>query len=197
MLKWRDITIGMLQEIAEFKTENPIERVAHDISVITGTPLEEVEGWTLDKLKSYKVDFLQELPKSKLKFKFKHNGRRFKLIKNAKEMKAHHFIELQEVVKGDIVENLHVIISLLSNRVNVFGRPIEDDYDWKVENFKDLPCPMFYSYAVFFSLLYPKLLTATLTYLKEMGQEVKQELSDGLVSLTDLQEADGKSGTQS
>lgn len=195
MVKWRDITIGMLQEIAEFKTENPIERVAHDISVITGTPLEEVEGWTLDKLKSFKVDFLQELPKSKLKFKFKHKGRRFKLIKNAKEMKAHHFIELQEVVKGDIVENLHVIISLLSNRVNVFGRPIEDDYDWKVDNFKDLPCPMFYSYAVFFSLLYPKLLNATLTYLKEMGQEINQELSDGLASLTDLQEAEGKSGT--
>lgn len=197
MPKWSDITIEMLQEIAAFKTENPIERTAHDISVITKTPLSEVETWTLDKLNGVDVKFLNKLPNTKLKFKFKHKGKRFKLIKNAKQMKAHHFIELQEVVKGDIVENLPTIIALLSNRVNWRGKPIEDDYDWKVENFKDLPCPQFYSYAVFFSLLYPKLLNATLSYLKEKGQEIKQELSDGLASSTDSQGEDDKSGTAS
>jgi len=193
-MNWNNVTIGMLQQIAAYKTDNPIKRAAHDISVITGTPLEVINKWKLNELKSSKFNFLTKLPNTNLKYTFKHNGRRFKLIKNAKDMKAHHFIELQEVVNDDIISNLHIIIALLCNRVNIFGKEIEDDYDWKVENFKDLPCPQFYTYAVFFSLLFPKLLTATQNYLKENQTEENQELLDGLVSLIDLQEVDEQNG---
>lgn len=194
---WDDITIEMLQEILSFKTENPVEQLAHNIAIITKTPYEKVQDWKLDSLYEIDLTFLSKTPDRKVRYNFRHKGRRFRLIKNAREMKAHHFIELQEMLKGDMIENLHVIIALLSNRVNILGTPIEDDYDWKVEHFKSLPCPQFYSYAVFFSLLYPKLLDATLTYLKEKKIPISQELLDGYHSLINSQEEEDKSGMQS
>ena len=100
-------------------------------------------------------------------------------------MSAHHFIELQELASKDKIEALHEIIGCLSYRVNIFGRKIEDDYTWKVENFKTLPVINFYNYALFFSALYPKLLDATLTYLKEEIAKAKEMSSDGLPLSTD------------
>lgn len=197
MLNWNNITIKKLQEINEIdKNCNPIERTAWVVSILTETPYSEVEQWTLDKLRAVDLTFLDEIPKSKLKFTFKHKGKglnltfknkvkRYRLVKTAKEMKAHHFIELQELMKRDTIEVLPEIIACLSYRINIFGRRIEDDYEQKVKYFADLPLVNFYNYAVFFSQLYPKLLEATLTYLKEKEAKMKEMLSDGLDSLTD------------
>lgn len=197
MLNWNNITIKKLQEINEIdKNCNPIERTAWVVSILTETPYEEVEQWTLDKLRAVDLTFLDEIPKSKLKFTFKHKAKglnltfknkvkRYRLVKTAKEMKAHHFIELQELMKRDTIEVLPEIIACLSYRINIFGRRIEDDYEQKVKDFADLPLVNFYNYAVFFSQLYPKLLEATLTYLKEKEAKMKEMLSDGLDSLTD------------
>ena len=186
MLKWKDITIGMLQEIGELPDDlNPIEKTAHTVAIIKGLSYEEVEKWTLNDLRKIDLSFLEQEPKHRLKWTFKHKGRRFKLVKNAKAMEAHHFIELQELGDSDKIEALHKIIACLSYRVNIFGRKIEDDYQWKVDNFKDLPAPQFYKYSLFFSALYPKLLKTTLTYLKGEGKKAKEMFSDGSDSLTD------------
>jgi hypothetical protein len=100
-------------------------------------------------------------------------------------MSAHHFIELQELASKDKIQALHEIIGCLSYRVNIFGRKIDDDYTWKVENFQSLPVTNFYNYALFFSALYPKLLDATLTYLKEEIVKAKEMSSGGSASSTD------------
>jgi hypothetical protein len=194
-MNWDDITIGKLQAIQEIDdTFNPIERVAHIVAIIKGIPYSEVEKWTLNELRAIDLSFLDEIPKSKFAFSFKHKKRYFKLVSNAKEMKAHHFIELQEVTKGNIIENLHTIIALLSYRVNFWGKRIEDDYEWKVENFKDLKAIDFNNYALFFSAVYPKLLDATLSFLGEKREEM-EELLDGYRLSTDSQVADEPSGT--
>jgi len=186
MLKWKDITIGMLQEIGDLPDDlNPIEKTAHTVAIIKGLTYEEVEKWTLNDLRKIDLSFLEQEPKHRLKWTFKHKGRRFKLVKNAKAMEAHHFIELQELGDSDKIEALHKIIACLSYRVNIFGRKIEDDYQWKVDNFKDLPAPQFYKYSLFFSALYPKLLKTTLTYLKAEVKKAKEMFSDGSDSLTD------------
>ena len=52
MLKWKDITIGMLQEIGELPDDlNPIEKTAHTVAIIKGLSYEEVEKWTLNDLR--------------------------------------------------------------------------------------------------------------------------------------------------
>jgi len=174
------LTISQIQELATLKDLNPIEQMAHEVSICLDIPFSDVEIWTMDKLKEeHKRLNLDQLPDKRIGYKFSHKGRRFRLVRNAKEMSAHHFIELQEVVKGDMVESLHQVVALLSFRVDWFGRKIEDDYQWKVENFKDLPAEQFYGYALFFSALFPKLLATTLTYLKEENKEVREMFLDG------------------
>ena len=184
-MNWKDITIRKIQAIKEIDDSfNPIERVAHIVAIIKGIPYEEVEKWTLNELRAVDLTFLDEIPKSKFAFSFKHKGRYFKLVSNAKEMKAHHFIELQELVKGDIIDVLHQVIACLSYRVNFWGRKVEDDFEWKVENFKDLPVVDFNNYALFFSAVYPKLLDATLSFLEQKREEM-EGLLDGYPLSTD------------
>jgi len=176
----KTFTIGQIQELATLKDLNPIEQMAHEVSICLNIPFSDVEIWTMEKLKEEHAKLnLDKMPDKRIGYKFKHKGRRFRLVRNAKEMSAHHFIELQEVVKGDIAENLHTIIALLSYRVDIFGRKIEDDYQWKVDNFKELEAMPFYGYALFFSRLYPKLLAVTLTYLKAQENEVREMFLDG------------------
>ena len=184
-MNWNDITIDKIQRIEQLEEDNPIRKVAYTIAIIKDVPIEEINKWTIDQLREVDLSFLNEIPQKNLTFKFKHNGRRFRLIKSAREMSAHHFIELQELANKDKIEALHEIIGCLSYRVNIFGRKIEDDYQWKVDNFKDLPAPQFYKYSLFFSALYPKLLKTTLTYLKGEVKKAKEMFSDGSDSLTD------------
>lgn len=178
-MNWKDITIDKIQRIEQLGEDNPIRKVAYTIAIIKGITLEEVNNWTIDELRAVDLSFLNDIPKSRLRFKFKHNGRRFRLIKSAREMSAHHFIELQELANKDKIEALHEIIACLSYRVNIFGRKIDDDYTWKVEHFKTMPVINFYNYALFFSALYPKLLAATLTYLTAEIAKAKGMSSGG------------------
>ena len=174
------MNIGQIQELATLKDLNPIEQMAHEVSICLGIPYSDVEIWTMEKLKEeHKKLNLDKIPDTRIGYKFKHKGRRFRLIKNAKEMSAHHFIELQEVVKGDMVESLHQVIALLSYRVDWLGRKIEDDYQWKVDNFKELEAEQFYGYALFFSQLFPRLLQTTLTFLKEENKEMREMFLGG------------------
>jgi hypothetical protein len=184
-MNWKDITIDKIQRIEAVDETNEVLKTARIISILKDIPFEQVLAMSLNEFRAIDLTFLNEMPKSKLTFKFKHNGRRFRLIKSAREMSAHHFIELQELASKDKIQALHEIIGCLSYRVNIFGRKIEDDYTWKVDNFKSLPVTNFYNYALFFSALYPKLLDATLTYLKEEIVKAKEMSSDGSASSTD------------
>jgi len=178
-MNWNNITIKMLQEITQLGEMDEVEKMAHQISIITGKPFEEIAGWTLKELQSVDLTFLNQMPSKRIKYRFKFKGRRFKLVRNAKEMSAHHFIELQQVQTEDVITKLNEIIAILTYRVNWWGKKIEDDYQWKVEHFKDLPITKIYAYTLFFSELYPRLLEATLTYLKEEEKEIKGMFSGG------------------
>ena len=75
--------------------------------------------------------------------------------------------------------SFHRFFATLIWFVNVYPHiEIEDDYDWKVENFKDLPVVDFNNYALFFSAVYPMLLDATLSFLETKREEM-EALLDG------------------
>jgi hypothetical protein len=179
-MNWGNITIEKMQRIAQIEEGNEVLRTAQIISIIKDIPFADVLSMSMDEFRGVDISFLNDPLKSKLRLKFKHNGRRFCLVKDPTKMSAHHFIELQELSKKDVIDVLPEIISCLSYRVNIFGRRIDDDYQWKVDNFKTLPITNFYSYALFFSAVYPKLLNATLTYLTQKKKEVEEMYLDGL-----------------
>lgn len=138
--------------------------------------------WTMDKVEAMPIDdvirefkklsFLNELPNQPVQFMFKHHGRYFKLAKTPNEICGHHFIELQQVFNGDMIESLHKIMALLAYEVDFFGRnktitDAQAHYEDKCNLFMSMPVPLPYSYSVFFSAVYPELLKSILSYLKE------------------------------
>jgi hypothetical protein len=151
-MNWKDITIDKIQRIEAVDETNEVLKTARIISILKDLPFEQVLAMSLNEFRAIDLTFLNEMPKSKLTFKFKHNGRRFRLIKSAREMSAHHFIELQELASKDKIQALHEIIGCLSYRVNIFGRKIDDDYTWKVENFQSYRLPTSTTMRFFFRL---------------------------------------------
>lgn len=167
------ITIRQIQELQEVEHFEPLEKAVNYISIVRKMSIDKVEEMPMNKIMSTYKDILTELenyPKEP-KYKFKINGRRFQMIHNAMDISADQFISLQQYTPQEIVINLHRIMATLTNEVNWYGKvkPIKnkrEHFEQLCEMFLDLDFHIANSYAVFFSLLYPKLLDATLSYLQ-------------------------------
>lgn len=161
-----------------------IERQMNILAICNHWTMDTVESLPIEMMLNEfkKLQFLNDLPNKKLTFKFRHKGRRFKIAQTPNEICGHHFIELQQVFNGDTIESLHKVMALLSYEVDIFGRakPIKDaqaNYQAKCDTFLSLPVPLPYSYAVFFSAVFPKLLETTLSFLtKEMELLTKTQV---------------------
>jgi hypothetical protein len=117
--------------------------------------------------------------KTEPKFVFKHLGRKYKLLTNPLDLKAHQWIELQEIYNGDIIESLNKIMALLSVESSLFNKKRDigkKEFDKRCEDFLSLDFAIAYNYALFFSKVYPELLKATLSYLKQEVESLQQDL---------------------
>lgn len=183
------ITIKHIQELKEIEDFTPLEKAIHTICILDGKQIDEVEAMKVKELFA-RYNVLMDSLKfdDSITTKFKIKGRRFRMIPNATQMQGQHFIALQQYNGNDIVPNLHEIMALLSEEVNIFGRPkpIRNlaTHHQEVSNlFLNLPYKYAHGYSLFFSLLYPKLLDATQTYLSQMVtrlQEQAIQYKDGL-----------------
>jgi hypothetical protein len=113
---------------------------------------------------------------------FKLRGRYFRLAKTPNEMCGHHFIELQQVFNGDVIESLNKIVALLSIEVDFFGRnkkvvDAQAHYEDKCALMMHLPVPLPYTYALFFLEVYPELLKSILCSLKEEMKDMTEQLT--------------------
>ena len=133
------------------------------------------------------MDFKLSKEFNKKKSVFYHKGKFYRLFTDATQIEANHFIMLQNFT--DIVPNLHKIMAILSQRVNIFGKPkktknIALEFEQKCNDFLELDFDFANNYSIFFLNLYPELLNATLSYLKEKIQTVTEnnpmQSTDGL-----------------
>jgi len=161
-----------------------LERQMNILAIALNLSMDEVESMTLDKLTTEfaKLSFLNDLPKAPIQFMFKLRGRYFKLAKTPNEMCGHHFIELQQVFNGDVIESLNKVVALLSVEVDFFGRnkkvvDAQAHYEDKCALMMQLPVPLPYTYALFFLAVYPELLKNILCSLKEEMKEMTEQLT--------------------
>jgi hypothetical protein len=162
-----------------------LERQMNILAIALNLSMDEVESMTLDKLTNEftKLSFLNDLPKAPIKFTFKLRGRYFRLAKTPNEMCGHHFIELQQVFNGDVIESLNKIVALLSVEVDFFGRnkkvvDAQAHYEDKCGLMMHLPVPLPYTYALFFLEVYPELLKNILCSLTDQMKEMKEQLTN-------------------
>jgi hypothetical protein len=162
-----------------------LERQMNILAIALNLSMDEVESMTLDKLTNEftKLAFLNDLPKAPIKFTFKLRGRYFRLAKTPNEMCGHHFIELQQVFNGDVIESLNKIVALLSVEVDFFGRnkkvvDAQAHYEDKCALMMHLPVPLPYTYALFFLEVYPELLKNILCSLTGQMKEMTEQLTN-------------------
>ena len=173
--------ISQIQEYHSLGELNTIDKKIEALAIIKGKTIDEIEELQLEEIleEFRKIDFM---PKdTKLKFEFKHKGKRYRLITNPNKLKAHRWVELQELYNGDIIESLDKIIALLAYEVNIFGQKKKEDvtdFERKVTDFASLNFDIAHNYALFFSKVYPELLKSTLSYLNKDLEEMKSQLQE-------------------
>lgn len=185
------ITIKHIQELKEIEDFTPLEKAIHTICILDGKEIDEVESRKISKIFGRYRELMDLLKfDDKVITKFKVKGRRFRMIPNARQMQGQYFIALQRYDMNDIVTNLHEIMALLSEEVNIFGKPkkikhIGEHFEEVSKLFLDMPYQIAHGYSLFFSLLYPKLLDATQIYLSQMVKKLQEQAiqyKDGLNS---------------
>ena len=186
------ITIRQIQELKEIDHYSPLEKAIHTICIVDGRNIDEVEEMKVYDLFNRFNEIMDNLKfEDVIQLRFKVKGRRFKMIPNAMEMQGQHFISLQQFDSTDTLPNLHRIMAMLSEEVNILGRPkkiknLGVQFEEVSNLFLDLPYQIAYGYTLFFSRLYPKLLDATQIYLSQMVKELKTkaeiQYKDGLNS---------------
>ncbi len=114
-MKWNNITIYQLQEIHSCRDTSHIEKTMNTLAIVKDWSMDKVESMPIDELTTElkKLEFLNTLPTDKVRFSFRNRGRRWKLAKTTNEICGHHFIELQQVFNGDMIESLHKVMALL------------------------------------------------------------------------------------
>jgi hypothetical protein len=185
------ITIRHIQELKEIDHYSPLEKAIHTICIVDGRDIDEVEEMKVYDLFNRFNTIMDNLKfEDTIQLRFKIKGRRFRMIPNAMEMQGQHFISLQQFNSDDTLPNLHRIMAMMSEEVNIFGRPkkiknLGVQFEEVSNLFLHLPYQIAYGYTLFFSRLYPKLLDATQTYLSQMVESLKakaMEYKDGLNS---------------
>lgn len=167
VINWKKVTIGQFDQLAEIKSNDPFKLKLQQIAILEGLEIEDVMAWDVEDVQAFDVN--APMPKRRLRFYFFHNNKYYRLPKNAKKIKAAQFIDLQ-TSDGTIAMNL----SILSQRVNIWGKVIPEDITERIEEFKTIPVYKIKPYSDFFLRLYPLLLEATHAYLKQTMKEVKE-----------------------
>lgn len=172
-------TIGQIQEVHSLGDLGNLDKKIEALAILTNRTIDQVEGMSMDAiLEEFKT--LNFIPsKTEPKFIFKHLGKKYKLLTNPLDLKAHQWIELQEIYNGDIIESLNKIMALLSVESSLFNKKRDigkKEFDKRCEDFLSLDFAIAYNYALFFSKVYPELLKATLSYLKTEVESLQQDL---------------------
>lgn len=172
-------TIGQIQEVHSLGDLGNLDKKIEALAILTNRTIDQVEEMSMDSiLEEFKT--LNFIPsKTEPKFVFKHLGKKYKLLTNPLDLKAHQWIELQEIYNGDIIESLNKIMALLSVESSLFNKKRDigkKEFDKRCEDFLSLDFAIAYNYALFFSRVYPELLKATLSYLKTEVESLQQDL---------------------
>lgn len=173
------MTIQDFQELQEIEHFSPLEKAIHTVAILDKKSIDEVELESVANVFKRFNDLMSFDISKKFnpkKSTFYHKGKFYRLFTDATQIEANHFIMLQNFT--DIINNLHKIMAILSQRVNFFGKPIKSsniaiEFEQKCEDFKSLDFEFANNYSIFFLNLYPELLNVTQIYLKEMIEKVQ------------------------
>lgn len=186
---WNDVTLKHLIELENIRNDKSIDAEPYAeitrnlliLSLFTGISFEKYETMPMSELKSdiEKIAFLNVLPDSEIKKKFKCGGYTWKVLFDVNEMSAQELVDHYELTKdgSKVIENANKLMALYCKPYK-FGFKKNIDYKLKAEILQDAPISVLYPLVVFFCNLYPLLLEGIEDFLKVANQELKMKFEE-------------------
>lgn len=196
-----EITVGQFQAVYSIQkgTGDELDKITDMVAILTGRTAAEVDDMSLSEFNtvSREIRAMLEnpLPEAKPKRIIKANGKEYWIIYEPGKLRAGQYVEYQGWIKGDIIENLHLIMASISYPFYKFG-PIRKKgkndstkHEQVANDFKEAKLIDVYSACVFFCELLKGSIKATEDFLvrelkgKATETEVRQTITDLLAAL--------------
>lgn len=192
---YKDLTLEKFEQLSNIDIEmDDMEKMATTIAILSDQTVDEVLNMHIDKFNdcAKRVLFLKESPKTtnKLPDKIIINGKKYRILKDAKDMTAGQYIDFKNYAKkiDEISKNLALILTTV---IIPDGKKYGDGYDTLelAEEFKKyINVETAANISNFFFVQYKNYIIDSLTYLewkmkktmKGMDKEAKTKMKEAI-----------------
>jgi hypothetical protein len=198
-ISWSNITPKQLIELRQISPElDPIDRAVEVISIAYKIPYDVVDGMDVKEVIALfsKCQFLNTLPNTKpsqyiVGKDWNNKRRKYRVLYDLREIKAHHYIELQHILAdSESIEKLPEVMALITKEQVGFPLKIRDkkiakeyvasEYEDRVKFFSNYASIQdCHPVMLFFSLLwkesYDAIQSSLISKIKEITTEIKAE----------------------
>lgn len=176
------ITLGVFQEIYKIQKSDidSEEKITEMVSVLSGKPVSEVEDLQVPEFNklSYKVMEILKTPLPEAKPQKTIAG--YNICYEPAKLKRGQYVTLMHFMKGDVVENAHLIMACLVTE--------EGEHSEIADKMQDAPLSEIYPACLFFCELYRVSIRSLENYLvkemlkKKMPLKKSQQIVKGLMT---------------
>ena len=186
---WNDVTLRHLIEIENIRNDKSIDgepyaeitRSLLMLSLFTGVSYEEYESMPISSLKKEisSIEFLKELPNTKVVKSFKCGGYKWVVKFDINELTAQQFVEHYELTKDSdkVISNANKLLSIYCEP-RKFGFKKKIEIKQREEILKDAPINAVYPLTVFFCNLLTILYEDLKDYLNSADKMMAKKLRE-------------------
>lgn len=181
-----DITVKEYQALSKIydSDREPLDKGVEYLSVLTSKSVSEIES--LD----YKVvmdaakkvgSIMSTKPSTKIKPYIFVNGKFYKACLNAEDLTTAQYIDLKNLASNGVIDNLHLLLGVLYQRVNFLGVPKKYDGAKLKQVSKDMLCAKIddvYSLVFFYSGVLERLSPIIQMYSDRANQTLQDHIQE-------------------
>lgn len=182
-----NITLGQYQELYAIHKSNAdeIDKAVQSVSVLTGMSERQIEDMPVVEFNQLSKTVLTAFEIAKLNNKpskeLKANGKRYRVNYITNKLSAGQYIEVQEWLKGDVIQNADKILASICNEVKGRWFKKVKKYDGSVHqnvcnDMREVSFNDAYGSVVFFCQIFKGSIEATRDYLIKENPEKAKEI---------------------
>lgn len=192
--RFKELTVGEYQELYTIarSDDDEVEKSLQLISVLTGLPRWDVENLSVEQFNvvSREIAVIFSTQEYFTKpFRYCRIGKqKYKILYNVRQIKTGQYVDIQHLLQGNIIDNLHRLFSCIILPKTLFGvgKYQAADHEIISERVRNLNFQQVHAACVFFLKLWESSIKATRDFLNKHPQQTEKipaELLD-LSSLT-------------
>lgn len=163
MTTFESLTVGEYQALLKVQLSemDEMDKITESVAILTGKSNAQIEDMPMTEFNSISAEIVKIFEQAKLeadpKRTIKVNGRTYGITYEPKHLRTAQYIEIQHFMKGNIIENLHLLMASISYPVKrawwggmVGSKNDSTRHEIVAEDMKDARFVDVYSAAIFF-----------------------------------------------